>query len=156
MAAHGGGELDGRPNLTPILDMVFQLITFFMMVINFKAAALDTSLNLPVIGSARPVDAQGVQSLLVLNVYPDGSVNVYGQKVAVEAYLAREATVERAQLTRENPAFTEKDELRSVVVIRGDREVVFSDLNRVIRECQKNGYLKYALKAMNREASSGA
>ena len=37
-----------EPNLVPILDMVFQLITFFMLVINFKAAETDTSLKLPV------------------------------------------------------------------------------------------------------------
>ena len=149
--SEGGGGMDGRPNLVPILDMVFQLITFFMMVINFKAAATDVSLNLPVIGSARPVDARGVQSLLVLNVSTDGSVSVYGQKTAIESYLAREADVERRQMKRENPTFTDQDELRSTVVIRADRKVLFADLNRVIRECQKNGYLKYALKAMNRE-----
>src|SRR5436190_1151310 len=43
-----------EPNLTPILDMVFQLITFFMLVINFKSASMDLSLRLPVVGSARP------------------------------------------------------------------------------------------------------
>ena len=40
----------GEPNLTPILDMVFQLITFFMLVINFQSQALDASLKLPVVG----------------------------------------------------------------------------------------------------------
>ena len=48
-----------QPNLTPLLDMVFQLITFFMLVINFKDASLDLSLKLPVVGSARPVDTKG-------------------------------------------------------------------------------------------------
>ena len=52
-----GGE--GKPNLTPILDMVFQLITFFMLVINFKSASMDLSLRLPVVGTAKPVDAKG-------------------------------------------------------------------------------------------------
>jgi biopolymer transport protein ExbD len=49
--------------------MVFQLITFFMLVINFKAAELDLSLQLPVIGSAKPLpeDVRAKQ-LLVLNV----------------------------------------------------------------------------------------
>ena len=50
-----GGGVKAEPNLTPILDMVFQLITFFMLVINFKAAELDLSLQLPVIGSAKPL-----------------------------------------------------------------------------------------------------
>ncbi len=64
-----GGGAKAEPNLTPILDMVFQLITFFMLVINFKAAELDLSLQLPVLGSAKPLpgDAKGLK-FLVLNV----------------------------------------------------------------------------------------
>ncbi len=64
-----GGGVKAEPNLTPILDMVFQLITFFMLVINFKAAELDLSLQLPVIGSAKPLPPDhGDMKLLVLNV----------------------------------------------------------------------------------------
>ena len=61
-----GGE-KVEPNLTPILDMVLQLITFFMLVISFKAAEIDQTLNLPVLGSARPLDASDMK-VLVLNV----------------------------------------------------------------------------------------
>ena len=64
-----GGGAKAEPNLTPILDMVFQLITFFMLVINFKAAELDLSLQLPVIGSAKPLPGDATNmKLLVLNV----------------------------------------------------------------------------------------
>jgi biopolymer transport protein ExbD len=62
----GGAKVE--PNLTPILDMVFQLITFFMLVINFKAAELDLTLMLPVLGSARPLPDGPNTKLLVLNV----------------------------------------------------------------------------------------
>jgi biopolymer transport protein ExbD len=64
-----GGDSSATPNLTPILDMVFQLITFFMLVINFKAAELDLSLQLPVLMSAKPLPAgAGKLKILVLNV----------------------------------------------------------------------------------------
>jgi biopolymer transport protein ExbD len=72
------GEKGAEPNMTPILDMVFQLITFFMLVINFQGAALDRSLQLPVLGSARPVDNQGQDDLLVLNIDSEGRVKIYG------------------------------------------------------------------------------
>jgi biopolymer transport protein ExbD len=62
------GGVKAEPNLTPILDMVFQLITFFMLVINFKTAELDLSLRLPVIGSAKPLPEGAKVKLLVLNV----------------------------------------------------------------------------------------
>ena len=63
-----GGGVKAEPNLTPILDMVFQLITFFMLVINFKAAELDTSLQLPVLTSAKPLVNGDGMKFLVLNV----------------------------------------------------------------------------------------
>ena len=67
-------EVKAEPNLTPILDMVFQLITFFMLVINFKSAEVDLCLKLPVVGSARPVDSKGQRDLLVLNIEHDGQL----------------------------------------------------------------------------------
>jgi len=45
-----------EPNLTPLLDVVFQLITFFMLVINFSNENYDARVRLPVAGSARPVE----------------------------------------------------------------------------------------------------
>lgn len=62
----GGKKVE--PNLTPILDMVFQLITFFMLVMNFKAAELDQALMLPVLGSAKPMPTGSDVKLVVLNV----------------------------------------------------------------------------------------
>ena len=61
----GGGANTAEPDLTPMLDMVFQLITFFMLVINFKSASMDLSLKLPVIGSARPLETNGIEDFLV-------------------------------------------------------------------------------------------
>ena len=85
-----------EPNLTPILDMVFQLITFFMLVTSFKAAALDVNLKLPVIGSAQPVDTTGMGDLLVLNVDQQGNIRVFGEeRQDVEQYIASEAEAAR-------------------------------------------------------------
>ena len=85
-----------QPNLTPLLDMVFQLITFFMLVINFKDAALDQSLQLPVLGSARPLDTKGQEDLLVLNIDAEGRLKVYGVPREVQSYIADEARQEEA------------------------------------------------------------
>ena len=72
-------EVKAEPNLTPMLDMVFQLITFFMLVINFKSAEMDLSLKLPVVGSARPVETKGQRDLLVLNIDKTGNLKIYGR-----------------------------------------------------------------------------
>jgi len=144
----------GKPNLTPILDMVFQLITFFMLVINFKAASLDLNLRLPVVGSARPVDTRGQTSLLVLNVDQNGELKVYGRPQPVAQYIAREAHVELMAARMTSDDLAAGKELPTTVVIRADRATPFRYLNRVLQECQKNGFRRFALKAMNKEESS--
>lgn len=141
---------DGKPNLTPLLDMVFQLITFFMLVINFKGASMDLSLKLPVVGSARPVDTKGKQELLVLNVDFEGNLKIYGKAMPIEGYIKNEAQVSLMSARMKNPELQPGDELPTTVVVRADKSTPFGLLNRVIKACQDNGFRQFALKAMNR------
>lgn len=141
---------EGKPNLTPLLDMVFQLITFFMLVINFKSASMDMTLKLPVVGSAKPVDTKGAQELLVLNIDSAGNLNVYGTPRPVEDYIRGEAQASLISARVNNPDMKLGDELNTTVVVRADKATPFHLLNRVIKACQDNGFRKFALKAMNR------
>ena len=75
MSGSMNSAASAEPNLTPMLDMVFQLITFFMLVSNFQSASLDLSLKLPVVGSARPVDTEGTEDLLILKTTGSGFEN---------------------------------------------------------------------------------
>jgi biopolymer transport protein ExbD len=147
-------ESDGKPNLTPMLDMVFQLVTFFMLVINFKSASLDLNLKLPVVGSARPVDSKGQESLLILNIDNQGNLSVYGRTQPVKEYIAREAMASLIDAKRTQPDIQFGQDLPTTVVIRADRTTPFKLLNNVIRECQANGFRKFALKAINKEEKS--
>ena len=56
MSASMSQNTKAEPNLTPLLDVVFQLITFFMLLINFSNDNYDLRIKLPVAGSARPLD----------------------------------------------------------------------------------------------------
>jgi len=145
-------EANAQPNLTPMLDMVFQLITFFMLVINFKTATMELSLKLPAIGSARPVDTEGHDELLVLNIDSQGNLLIYGERKDIEEYVASEAAVSSLVARRTKPDFKLGDELSTTVVIRADRATPFRLLNKVISTCQRNGFRRFALKAMNKEA----
>ena len=56
--SHGGGG-EGKatePNLVPLLDMVMQLLMFFMISVNFVSEQVNESIQLPVAQSARPMD----------------------------------------------------------------------------------------------------
>ncbi len=136
-----------EPNLTPILDMVFQLITFFMLVINFKAASVDLNLELPVIGSAMPSESED-SDVMVLNIDKDGRLRVYGEEKNVDAYIAQEAqlALRKARLT--DPELEPGGELPRTVVIRADKATPFGLLNHVIRSCQSQGFRKFQYRAM--------
>jgi biopolymer transport protein ExbD len=140
-----------EPNLTPILDMVFQLITFFVLVLNLKSAEIDLSLRLPVVGSARPVETHS-SDLLVLNVDKKGTLKVYNTVVKdVEGYIKNEAQASRLAARRINPKLKEGDELSTMVVVRADKTIPFKLLNHVIVSCQENGFRSFSLKALNRQ-----
>ena len=140
-----------EPNLTPILDMVFQLITFFMLVINFKGAALDLSLQLPVLGSARPLEYTGNQEPLLLNIDSKGGVQSYGHPVEVQTFIPQEAKMLKLQLKALGKPVANGDELPVPVIIRADKTVDFATVLGIIRLCQTQGYRNVALSAMNRQ-----
>ncbi len=129
-----------EPNLVPILDMVFQLITFFMLVFNIKAQETDVSLKLPVIGSAEPVDTSGMGELLLLNVNDNGKLIVQGDEKEIERYIseAAQGLARRAKIDIKSG-----QELPATVIIRADRSTSFHLLNRVIAACQQQGYRKF-------------
>ena len=148
-----GQEDSGEPDLTPILDMVFQLITFFMLVVNFKAAAMDLTLKLPVVGSVQPVDNKGAEELIVLNISSDGKLKVFGEPVPnIEKFIAQEAGLSLKKAQVNNPNIKPKDELPTQIVIRADKNTPYKLLNKVIVLCQEVGYRNFSLKAMNRKA----
>lgn len=151
MSASMHDQASAEPNLTPMLDMVFQLVTFFMLVINFKGAALDMSLKLPVLGSARPLDTGGREELFVLNIDSLGKLKVYGMEKDMKSYIASEARVTGLKMAASNPDFKPGNELPTMVVVRADKATPFKLLNDVIKTCQEHGFRHFALKAMNRE-----
>lgn len=141
---------ENEPNLTPILDMVFQLITFFMLVINFKGAAMDLTLKLPVLGSARPLEYIGQHEPLTLNIDDKGQVKSNGQIIDTEKYIASEARLLKMLLEAHGTKL-ENGEFPVPVVIRADKTVNFTTLLRIMRVCQAEGYCQIALSAMTKD-----
>src|SRR5262245_10165275 len=101
--------ISAEPNLTPILDMVFQLITFFMLVISFKTAAMDPGIRLPVAGSARPKTSETERNFAVLNIDASGNLRVYGEEHDLENYLAMEAVALRKTAAAATSAATQAE-----------------------------------------------
>jgi biopolymer transport protein ExbD len=155
MAGNVTGEVRAEPNLTPLLDVVFQLITFFMLVTKFSNDNFDQRVRLPVAGSARPVEGkQAVEDRLVLNIDADGNLFWNGESLDTERAIKElntQAELVRLNLRAAGKAVKRGDSLPTIIVIRADRGVAFSQLYRLITACQANGFTRFNLKAMNAE-----
>jgi biopolymer transport protein ExbD len=151
MSGSLSAENRAEPNMTPILDMVFQLITFFVLVINFKTAAIALTLRLPVVGSARPVESHS-GDLLVLNIDKQGTLKVFNNPVKdIPGYLANEAQASLLAARRTDPKIQAGDDLSTTVVVRADKETPFKLVYRVTSACQENGFRNFSFKALNRK-----
>jgi biopolymer transport protein ExbD len=146
-------KISAEPNLTPLLDVVFQLITFFMLVINFSNDNNDQRVRLPVAGTAAPVDEKEKvdQDRLVLNIDKQGHLLFNGeslpQKQAI-AEIKHQADLVRLNLRAAGRKLNPGDPLPTTVVLRGDKETTCGSLMPLITACQANGFLKFSLKAM--------
>jgi len=153
MAGSGSSELKAEPNLTPLLDVVFQLITFFMLVINFSSENYDQRVRLPVAGSARPIEEpkQVAEDRLVLNVDRDGHLLMGGEAQplhkAIET-IKHQAELIRINLKVANIKLNATGDLPTTIILRADKDTDFSSLIGVIKACQSQGFRKFALKAM--------
>ncbi|MFO0916484.1 MAG: biopolymer transporter ExbD [Pirellulales bacterium] len=139
--------MSAEPNLTPILDMVFQLITFFMLSISFKEASVDTRIHLPMFGSASPSSEDHQQDVVVLNISDNGTLSVYGHPCDLDEYLTHEATTIRAKYASEQKDSGDQ-ELLATAVIRADKATPFTKLNQVLQACKKHGFRKVTLKVL--------
>ncbi len=156
MSASVSGEIKAEPNLTPLLDVVFQLITFFMLVINFSSDNYDKRVRLPIAASATAPDSGPSQEgRLVFNINARGELLFNGEELDPERAM-KEIKVQSQLESREAERAAKKlgdkfdpTNLPVTIVIRCDRETQYTQVYRYITACQSYGFRKFALKAMN-------
>jgi len=152
MASLGQNDDMGEPNLVPILDMVFQLITFFMLVINIKNKSIDESLKLPIIGSARTVDTKGQEDITILNVNEQGDLVVYGAvRKDWEKVIANEAAASLRVAHRIDPNYKQGGELPTTIVFRGHQKVPYGKIHPMIEAAQKHQFRKFTFRALREQ-----
>jgi len=126
-------------DMTPMIDMTFQLIAFFMVLINFSQAEQDKDVKLPDSELARPPDAPLVDAI-TLHVRKTGIIAVGGDEHNMEQ-LRKRMILEKQYA---------EDPTKVTVIIRGDREVATGKVQEVIRLCQDVGFELFALRAKER------
>jgi len=127
-------------DMTPMIDMTFQLITFFMFVMNFSEAEQDDRIQLPMSQLAKPVDGP-VEKPITLQLANNGSVIYAGEMIGlrdVGGYLEREKSV---------MLDAGKEPAAATVIVRADGRAKTGEVQEIIKICQEKGFEKFALRA---------
>ena len=110
--------------LTPMIDMVFLLLIFFLVATTFQQTEREMQIALPEAASAGPISASLRE--IVINVQADGVIIVGGREMdppALQTLIAD--AVER------NP--------EQKVTVRGDRETPYALIVNALDACKSAG-----------------
>lgn len=127
-------------DLTPMIDMTFQLIAFFMVLINFTQSEQDDRVKLPDSELAKPPDSP-LEFPITLHLTKTGTVVIGGEEIGVSQlppYLSREATALRSK---------GKGLSDATIVIRAHKDAETGKVQELIKKCQENNFEKFALRA---------
>jgi biopolymer transport protein ExbD len=130
-----------EPDMTPMLDMTFQLTFFFMLTLNFSSDIQSDLIRLPVSEIARPAEA-ALETAITVQTLSTGLVLFGGDQMAVGALrgpLQRERDVIHNVLGRNVKNVT--------VIIRADRTVPAGKVQEVVQVCQEIGFERFVFRA---------
>jgi biopolymer transport protein ExbD len=134
------GEPFAKGDMTPMIDMTFQLIAFFMVVINFTEADQNERIHLPTSELAKPAEVP-FESPITLQLTKQGTVLFVGEEVPLPRM--------KALLRQEKSVLTAKggDASKATVIIRADAGAETGVVQELIKICQDTGFEKFALRA---------
>jgi biopolymer transport protein ExbD len=130
MKLHEIDEDDPTINLTPMIDVVFTLLVFFMLATKFAERERELDVQLPAASAAN--EPAVTPEELVINVSRDGKVSIDGRALQGES-LSR-ALSDAAQRAPGIP-----------VTVRGDRRGAYDDIVQVLNECMRAGLSNLSL-----------
>ncbi|QDV75271.1 ExbD/TolR family protein [Botrimarina mediterranea] len=135
-------------DMTPMIDMTFQLIAFLMVMINFSDIEQDQRVQLPSSELAKPPETAYDEPLTV-QMTADETILFGGQEMGIEdlrSAIRREATLLKAY--KDNRL----DE--AMVVIRADLRSRTGSVQEIIEACQEAGFDTFALRGKQSDEST--
>jgi len=167
--SHGGGGgadegIDSDFCLTPLLDLVLQMLMFFIINVNFVAEQVSPDIKLPRSESARPIDKADPTTLFL------------NQKVRTEEFLNRLPPAEARRLRDDRnssvilvpglPPMTLDEakawlrdrhellkkispdgEVKAVIHFRPDGDLELDQMFQLMKHCQTAGFTRMKLRA---------
>ncbi len=135
-------------DMTPMIDIVFQLIAFFMLVINFTKVDQNELIRLPASELAKPPEAPP-ESPITLQLTSQGSVIFGGEQTprGQDAILwLRPRLLRERQIIARTPG---RKVAEATIIIRADRNAETGKVQELMQLCQERaiGFQKFKLRA---------
>ncbi len=111
-------------DMTPMIDMVFLLLIFFLVATTFHQEEREMQIALPLANAAGPISVSLRE--LIINVDVEGGIVVGGRKISPEDLLSM---IQEA--VEVNPD--------QKVSVRGDKATAYANVVRVLDICKSNG-----------------
>jgi biopolymer transport protein ExbD len=128
---------------TPMIDITFQLITFFLFVLSFSDSEQDERIQLPESELAKPSE-NVLEFPVTLHLTKEGTVIIGGQETTiadVQTHLVREANLLEL---RGKPLST------ATIVIRAHKDVPAGKVQELIKQCQMHRFENFILRAQEK------
>lgn len=119
-------------DLTPMIDMTFQLIAFFMLLINFSEVDRAEDIVLPKSVLATP-PTERPDYQMILNLDPDGSVVFAGQRIEKVSLMSPILVQEVNNASRARKPVPPED---IAVIIRAHEDTPTGTVQELISKCQ--------------------
>ena len=162
--SHGGGDDTIEPDLTPLLDLVMQLLMFFIVNVRFVTEQVSGEIQLPTSTSAKPISKGDADALFVnqkttknkkyMNSLPvdvrkrlqgaESIVLVPGQEpmspLEAKGWL-------RGEFEKAQDKAGGADKVKTIIHFRADGELELNELFKMMNFCKAAGYRKLAIRA---------
>lgn len=131
-------------DMTPMIDMVFQLIAFFMVLINFSEVEQDQRVNLPLSELAKPPEVAYEKPITLQMTGDEGIILNAGADKLLTIEELRIALKRQAQIIR---AAGDDVRLSDVtIIVRADREARTGKVQEMIDAAQQAEFETFALR----------
>ncbi len=117
-------------NLTPMIDVVFNLLIFFMVGTRFADLERQFDVQLPQVSAAQPLT--GLPDEIIVNVFADGHIIVNREELSREALLTL--------LAEARGRYSDQS-----VLVRGDGQANFQQIAEILAICHQAEIKNFSL-----------
>jgi biopolymer transport protein ExbD len=164
MPRRNNQSIEFKPDMTPMMDVCFQLIIFFVLIMTIAKDEDAQKVKLPLALEPPIVEDEQLPRSVNVNVISPAQLLGWGETLDLRTAEAKKKFRDRmrleARILREEQAqhqtVAKTDRLDATVVVRVSEDVDYQVFQSVIALCKEAGFERFQLKARPKEDADGS